>query len=232
MTDSLATLVIATATFVVSHMVLSMRPVRASLVARFGPWPFRIGYSAIAALFLGWMVAAFATAPRLDLWQPPAALRLVAAVVMPVAFFFVVAGMTSRNPTAVGQEEAVKLAPKGIIAVTRHPAMWGILLWGIAHVLANGDARGLIVFGGMIILAAAGMAHMDFRKRTEMGPDWAPFAARTSVFPFAAAIAGRVRIVLADIGWGRAALALALYGGFLYTHRLLFGVAPMPLFSA
>ncbi len=232
MTDSLGMLAIPTAAFVVSHMVLSATPVRAPLVARFGPWPFRVVYSTIAMLLFGWMVAAFAAASRFELWHPPAILRLAAAAVMPVAFFFVVAGMTSRNPTAVGQEKAIEAAPRGIIAVTRHPALWGILLWGIAHVLANGDARGLVLFLGMIVLAAAGMAHMDARKKTEMGPAWDTFATRTSTVPFAAAVAGRVRIVFAEIGWGRVALALALYGGFLYVHGLLFGVAPIPWFSA
>ncbi len=232
MTGSFEALVGATALFVVSHVVLSAMPVRTPLVARLGPWPFRVVYSTVAFALLGWMIAAFAAAPRLDLWQPPAILRLAAAGLVLVAFFFVVAGMTTRNPTAVGQEKAIDKPPLGIIAVTRHPAMWGILLWGIAHLLANGDARGAVVFAGMVVLAVAGMGHMDARKKVESGPAWNAFAAATSTWPFAAVAQGRARIDFSEIGWGRVALTLVLYAGFLYGHRLLFGVAPVPGFSA
>lgn len=232
MTGSLESLAWATILFIVSHVVLSASSVRTVLIARLGPWPFRVAYSAVALVLFGWMIAAFAAALRLDLWQPPAIARLAAAGLVLVAFFFVVAGMTTRNPTAVGQEEAIAEPPSGIIAVTRHPAMWGILLWGIAHLFANGDARGMIVSAGMVVLAAAGMGNMDARKKIESGPAWNAFAAATSAWPFVAVAQGRARIDFSEIGWGRVALTLAVYGGFLYAHRLLFGVAPVPGFSA
>lgn len=232
MIGSLAALVWATALFVVSHVVLSAMPVRTPLVARLGPWPFRAAYSTVSFALLGWMIAAFAAAPRLDIWHPPAIFRLAAAGLVLVALFFVVAGATTRNPTAVGQEKAIDKPPAGIIAVTRHPAMWGILLWGIAHLLASGDARGAIVFAGMVVLAAVGMGHMDARKKVESGPAWEAFAAATSAWPFVAVVQGRVRVDFSEIGWGRVALTLVLYAGFLYGHRLLFGVAPVPGFSA
>lgn len=232
MTGTLEMLAAATVVFVVSHVALSAAPVRGPTVARLGERPFQILYSVVSLVLFGWMIAAFAAAPRLDLWVPPMALRLLAAAIMLAAFVLVVAGMTAPNPTAVGQERAIRAQPGGIIAVTRHPMMWGIVLWGIAHLLANGDARGIIVFAGMIVLAAAGMAHLEARKKAAMGSAWDAFAARTSLMPFAAIAAGRARLSLAEIGWWRIGLALMIYGGFLYGHRLLFGVAPIPWFSA
>jgi uncharacterized membrane protein len=121
--------------------------------------------------------------------------------------------------------------PSGILAVTRHPMMWGIVLWGFGHLLASGDARGIVLFSGMIALAAAGMAHLEVRKKAAMGATWDAFAARTSLWPFAAIAAGRARLNIAELGW-RIGLALAVYGGLLYAHRILFGVAPIPGFSA
>ena len=232
MTGSLGMLAVAVAVFVVSHIALSVAPLRGPAVARIGEWPFRIVYSTVALGLFGWIVVAFAAAPRLDLWTPPSALRLLAAAVVLVAFILVVGGLTAPNPTAVGQERAMAAPPTGILAVTRHPMMWGIVLWGIAHLLANGDARGIIVFLGMIALAAAGMAHLETRKKAAMGATWEAFAARTSVWPFAAIAAGRARLNVAEIGWGRIGLALAAYAGLLYAHRILFGVAPIPWFSA
>ncbi|MCC7016547.1 MAG: NnrU protein [Rhodospirillales bacterium] len=229
---SLGMLAAAVAVFVVSHLALSAAPLRGSAVARIGEWPFRILYSTVSLALFGWMFAAFAAAPRLDLWSPPSILRLLAAAIVLFAFVLAVAGATASNPTAVGQERAMAAPPSGILAVTRHPMMWGIVLWGIAHLLANGDARGMIVFAGMIILAVVGMAHLEARKKAAMGATWDAFAARTSVWPFAAVVAGRARLSIAGIGWSRIGLALAVYVGLLYAHRILFGVAPIPWFSA
>lgn len=232
MTSSLGMLMAAVAAFVVSHIALSSVPLRGPVARRIGEWPFRAIYSVVALGLFGWMVVAFAAAPRLDLWTPPSALRLLAAAIVLFAIILVVAGVTAPNPTAVGQERAMAVPPTGILAVTRHPMMWGIVLWGIAHLLANGDARGIIVFLGMTALAAAGMAHLEVRKKAAMGAAWDVFAARTSVWPFAAIAAGRARLNIADLGWWRIGLALAVYAGLLYAHRILFGVAPVPWFSA
>ena len=232
MTGSLGMLAAAVAVFVVSHLALSAAPLRGPAVARVGEWPFRIIYSTISLALFGWIVIAFAAAPKLDLWTPPSVLRLFAAAIVLVAFVLVVGGLTAPNPTAVGQERAMAAPPTGILAVTRHPMMWGIVLWGIAHLMANGDARGIIVFSGMIALAAAGMVHLEARKKAAMGATWEAFAARTSVWPFAAIAAGRARLNVAELGWGRIGLALAVYAGLLYAHRILFGVAPIPWFSA
>ena len=211
MTGSLEALVGATALLVVSHVVLSAMPGRPPLGARLGPWPFRVVYSTVAFALLGWMIAAFAAAPRLDLWQPPAILRLAAAGLVLVAFFFVVAGMTTRNPTAVGQEKAIDKPPLGIIAVTRHPAMWGILLWGIAHLLANGDARGRSCSPAWSCSRWRGWGTWTPARRS-IGSGPGTFAAATSTWPFAAVAQGRARIVLGNrMGTGR---DLVLYAGF------------------
>jgi uncharacterized membrane protein len=232
MTGTLGWLAVAAAAFVASHVVLSAAPLRAPLIARLGEKPFLGLYSVVSLVLFGWMIAAFAAAERVDLWVPPMGLRLLAAAIILVAFVFIVAGLTGPNPTAVGQERSIAAPPGGILAVTRHPMMWGIVLWGIAHLLASGDARGMIVFTAMIVLALAGMAHIEARKKASLGSAWETFAARTSLVPFAAIVSGRARFSLAEIGWGRLGLALVIYIGFLYGHRLMFGVAPIPWFSA
>lgn len=33
----------------------------------------------------------------------------------------------------------------------RHPMLRGVFLWGVAHLLANGDSRSIVLFSGMII---------------------------------------------------------------------------------
>src|SRR3954469_6131551 len=129
-------LVLATAAFVLTHFVTST-PLRARLVGAMGEWPYRGAYSLVAFVTRAWMIWAYAGAPREPLW---AGFRELARLVMPLAFILIACGY-ARNPTMVGADKLLKSddAARGIIRITRHPIMWGIMLWGAAHVLARGD---------------------------------------------------------------------------------------------
>jgi uncharacterized membrane protein len=112
---------------------------------------------------------------------------------------------------------------RGIIRVTRHPLMWGITLWGAAHLLARGDLASLVFFGGFVALAGIGTLLIDARKRASLGDDWKRFAAVTSNVPFGAIVGGRNRFVPGEIGWKRIGVGLALYALLLFAHPYLFG---------
>jgi uncharacterized membrane protein len=105
---------------------------------------------------------------------------------------------------------------RGIIRITRHPIMWGVMLWAAAHILARGDLKGLIFFGAFLVLAALGTLAMDSRKRAN--PDWPRFAAVTSHIPFVAIAQGRNRIVWREIGRLRPAIGLAVFFAVLLFH--------------
>jgi uncharacterized membrane protein len=98
------------------------------------------------------------------------------------------------------------------------------MLWATAHILARGDSRALVFFGGFLVLAALGTLLMDHRKRTN--PDWARFAAVTSNLPFLAIAQGRNRIVWREIGWQRPLVGFALFVALLLAHPWLFGSRP------
>jgi len=214
-------LVVATAAFLLAHFV-SSTPLRGALVARIGEWPYRGLYSAVAFVTLGAMIWAYGNTPRDALWS---GLREPALVLVPLAFVFVVCGYY-RNPTAVGADKLLKSEDpaRGMIRVTRHPLMWGIMLWAAAHVLALGEARSLVFFGGFFILAALGTLLIDLRKRTN--PDWARFATATSNVPFVAIAQNRNRLDWREIGWLRPLIGVALFFAFLFAHGWLFGVRP------
>src|SRR5919204_3327951 len=144
-------LVVATAAFLLTHLVTST-PLRPKLVAALGEWPYRGAYSGVAFITLAWMIWAYAGAPRDILWP---GLRHVPLVVMPIAFILVATGYF-RNPTMVGADGLLKSEDpaRGMIRITRHPIMWGIMLWAAAHILARGDVKSLIFFGGFLVLAA------------------------------------------------------------------------------
>lgn len=207
------TLVAATIVFLATHFVASS-PLRPLLVNAIGEWPYRGAYSLVALVTLVWMGWAFANAPRELLWTP---WREVPYAVMPLAFILLACGY-GRNPTMVGADRLLKSEDpaRGIIRITRHPIMWGIMLWAASHILARGDLRSLIFFGGLLFVAALGTILMDARKRRN--PDFARFAAVSSNVPFVAIAQGRNRIVWREIGWLRPAAGLAVFFGVLLFH--------------
>ena len=95
--------------------------------------------------------------------------------------------------------------------MTRHPFLWSVGLWASAHIVANGDLAGLVLFATFGALALLGTLLIDRKFALRRGADWQRFAAATSNLPFAAILAGRQRLVLAEIGWWRIALALVIY---------------------
>ncbi|HEX6156791.1 MAG TPA: NnrU family protein [Burkholderiales bacterium] len=209
----MTTLLAATIVFLATHFIASS-PLRPLLVNALGEWPYRGAYSLVALVTLVWMGWAFANAPREPLWM---GIREVPYVVMPLAFVLIACGYR-RNPTMVGADKLLKSEDpaRGIIRVTRHPIMWGIMLWAASHILARGDLRSLIFFGGLLLVAALGTILMDARKR--QNPDFARFAAVSSNVPFVAIAQGRNRIRWREIGWVRPAAGLAAFFLVLLVH--------------
>ena len=206
-------LVAATLVFLATHFVTST-PLRTALVRAMGEWPYRGLYSLVAFITLGWMIWAFASSPREPLF---AGIRALPYLLMPLAFILIACGYW-RNPTMVGADRLLKSddPARGIIRITRHPIMWGVMLWAIAHIVARGDAKSAIFFGGFFVLAAVGTLAMDSRKKAN--PDWPRFAAVTSHVPFVAIAQGRNRLDWREIGWLRPAIGLLAFFGVLAFH--------------
>ena len=206
-------LLIATLAFLATHFVTST-PLRPVLVNKMGEWPYRGVYSLVALITLGWMIWAYAAAPPEPLWGGA---RQIAFVLMPIAFILIACGYW-RNPTMVGADKLLKSEDpaRGMIRITRHPIMWGIMLWAAAHIVARGDLKSLVFFGSFLLLAALGTLAMDARKKTN--PDWPRFAAVTSHVPFVAIAQGRNRLVWGEIGWLRPAIGLAVFFAVLLFH--------------
>jgi uncharacterized membrane protein len=211
-------LILAVAVFVGGHFFLSSLVVRESLIKTLGLNGFRLSYSVAALASLAWTVLAYRAAPVVPLWDP--GLRPIPLLIMPIVTILLVAGNSTPNVTAVaGERHADGPRPVGgIVTVTRHPVLWGIGLWAVAHLLANGDEASVTLFGGMAVLAFGGMAHIDHRRRAAMGGAWGPIALTTSVIPFAAALQGRTKIDWAGIGPWRLLGGLALYGVLILLH--------------
>jgi uncharacterized membrane protein len=214
----------ATLAFLATHFI-SSTPLRALIAQAIGERGYLAAYSLVAFATLGWMIWAFNRAPVEPLWT---GLRLAPAIALPFAFILIACGLFSRNPTAVGQATAMASAEpaRGIIRVTRHPMMWGFILWAVAHILARGEMKATVFFGAFLVLAALGALLIDRRKAQTLGEDWTRFAAVTSYFPFLAIAQGRNRFDAKEIGWCNPAIGLALYAAFFWLHATFFGVRP------
>jgi len=227
---SILAMALAVIWFVGGHFLLS-HPLRATVTRLAGPQGFRAIYVGVAAIGLFWMIRAHATAPYVALWGDPIWARHLLLLVMLVAVGLLVLGLATPNPGVVGAEAAKMdyASGLGIHAITRHPGLWGIGLWALGHLVANGDAATAILTAGIAVLAFGGMAGIDARKRLSHAEQYAPFVAHTSVLPFAAMIAGSTTLDWRKIGLWRLVAALAVYVVLLLGHQLVIGRSALPV---
>lgn len=230
LSHSITAMALSTLLFVGGHFLLS-HVLRRPLLAALGDNGFRVVYSLVAAVGLGWMIWAHKTAPYVALWGDPLWARHLLLIIMLVAVFFFIVGMTSPSPGVVGAETVPMSYDSGlgIHAIVRHPGLWGFGLWGVGHLIANGDVATVILAGGIAVLAFGGMLGTDARKSRTFPEAYGQFAAHTSNLPFAALAAGKVRLDWSKIGLWRIALALVVYLVLLFTHRWLIGLSALPV---
>ena len=219
-------LVIAGVAFCGSHILLSSTRLRGSLRDQLGERGFLAVYSLTSLVIFAWFVAAYSAAPTIALWPGQRWTALVPVSVMPLATILLVAGYSTRNPTAVGMERSARLddpAP-GILCVTRHPIMWAIGLWAGSHLIANGDLSSVLFFGSLAALAFGGTVLIDRKKQLALGSNWSRLTEVTSNLPFAALLAGRTKLRWRDIGFLRIAAGLLLYAVLFLAHPKIAGL--------
>jgi len=154
--------------FMAVHLV-PMRPAwRDALVAQLGEGPYKAVFSILSLAGLIGAIWAYRYTPHAALWESPMALRVFTSVLMLGAVLCF----------------AVAKAPWGR-RIARHPMLWGIALWGIAHLVSNGDLAGLILFGGMAVFGLLWQGLTD-RRDAEAAPEAFEETRRTtSLIPFA-----------------------------------------------
>jgi uncharacterized membrane protein len=140
-----------------SHFLLS-HPLRRPIVQAIGDRAFLGVYSLAAAATLIWLGLAYRAAPRTALlWSAGDALWAAATVVMLLASILLM-GSIIRNPALPTEGAPGKLpeTARGVFAITRHPMMWAVALWGLCHIAVYPMAKNIIVAAAMIVLALAG----------------------------------------------------------------------------
>lgn len=170
--------------------------IRGRAIARLGEGPWKGLYSLASLIGFALIVWGFARArsDAPELWSPPIWTRHTAILLMLISMILIGGYLFKKSRIAVA---------------VHHPMVWGVAIWAGAHLIANGSAADVLLFGAFLVWAAADLASAYGRDRLEAvvypAPEWGA--------TLAAVLTGVV-------------LWAALIGGL---HLWLFGVSPLAL---
>lgn len=220
----------ASAIFLASHSLPARPAIRGALTRRLGRTLYLAIYSAVSLILLAWLVLAAGRAPYVGLWHGSQVQTWIANVLMALAILLAVGGTVIANPFSLGglASKTYDPAQPGALAITRHPLLWAIALWSLAHTIVNGDLAHVFLFGVMGMFSALGILMMERRARTRHNGTWADQVRHTSLFPFLALLTGKAR--WKEVLQWRFLLAPPIWLIIVALHRPVLGVSPLPVF--
>ncbi|MDQ0506043.1 NnrU family protein [Xanthobacter agilis] len=126
--------------FIGIHVVASLRGLRAQLIASVGEGAYKGFFSLLAASGLLLTVYGFVlwrASGSAHIWTPPLGLRHVTLLLMLLASIAAVAAYV----------------PSHLRTWLKHPLLVAVKTWAFAHLLANGDAASMVLFGAVLAWA-------------------------------------------------------------------------------
>ena len=133
--------------------------VRADIIARFGPAPYRGCFALLIICSIVLMVYGWRSIEPELIYQPSAWGRVVTYVLVFFAFILFVAAKRKTN----------------IKRYLRHPQLAGVFLWSVGHLLSNGDDRSLVLFITIALWGALEMILINRRAGAWVKPESVPF---------------------------------------------------------
>lgn len=179
-------LILGIVIFIGVHLIPILVPLRRGIIIHWGEGTYKKVFALVSLAGLILIVIGKYGSDFYPLWQPPTWGRNAALVLMVPAFIFLTAAYM----------------PSNVKRCTRHPMLWGITLWAVGHLLANGDLASLILFGSLAAFALLDMASLNLRGATRQQVRY-PWTKDATVV----------------------AVGLVVYGGLLFLHPYLFGAA-------
>jgi uncharacterized membrane protein len=173
------TLLLGIVVFLGAHTFTTFRTARANAIAAVGAGPYRLLHSLVA--FAGFVVIVvgfhnYRADGWIQLWTPPVGMRHLTVALMWFAFV-ALASMGKR--------------PSRIRGWLRHPMLVAIKIWALAHLLANGDAGGMLLFASF--LAWAVYDRIAVKRRGDLGAGRVAAFTRTDLV---AVVAGTLAYVV------------------------------------
>ena len=185
-------LILVIVVFLGVHTLTTFRETRTGLIERFGVRPYEAAYalaSLVGFALIVWGFSLYRAEGLIHVWTPPTWTR---HLTIPLMWFAFVA-LACMNP-----------APSRIRGWLRHPMLVAVKIWALAHLLANGDAGGMLLFASFFAWAV--YDRIAVAPRGDLG------AAPQSDFPRADVLA--------------LAIGTVVYAAVLALHPWLFGVNP------
>jgi uncharacterized membrane protein len=186
----LLVLVLGLVVFLGVHVLTTLRERRAALIKALGEWPYKGLYSVASIVGLLLIAKGFGmyyNAGPIDVWNPPTWTRHITEALMLPAVILIAAAYLQGH----------------IKQTVKHPMLVGVKTWAVAHLVANGDLGGIILFGS--VLAWAVYDGITLKRRTD--PDGPPIPQGGLANDIAAVIVG-----------------LILYGAFFFPfHTFVVG---------
>lgn len=211
---------IAMIVFVVSHVVVSRSRIKPMAIDAFGERAFRAGYSMMSLVLLAWVVITMINADRIIFWAAPGWSYPFAAITTIIAFILIGLGSFVPNPLSASfRKKGYNPAKPGIVGWIRHPLIWGLTLWGFAHIPANGDWPSLILFAGTALFGFIGTQGLSKRYEARLGAEaWQELTPAKGHIDLNAIIG--------------VVFGIALWGIILVGHGHLFGADPLAVLQA
>ena len=162
-------LILGIVVFLGAHSAKAFPGLRDGLISSLGEVGYKVLHSVVSLagfVLLVWGFGQYRSAGLIPVWTPPEGMRHLTMTLMWFAFV----SLASMNP-----------APGRIRGWLRHPMLVAIKIWALAHLLANGDLGGMVLFGSF--LAWAVFDRILAKRRGDLG------AARLAAFSRADAVA-------------------------------------------
>ena len=150
----LGILIVGLAVFLATHVFVSFREARASVIERVGLSLYRTLFAIVSLVGLAliiWGYAQYRAHDLIQLWSPPAFMRHITIGLVFFAAIFVVAAFF----------------PSHIKTRLKHPMLAGVKTWALAHLLSNGDLGSVLLFG--TFLAWGVYARIAAKRRGDIG---------------------------------------------------------------
>ena len=150
----LGILILGLAVFLATHVFVSFREARASVIGRVGLSLYRTLFAIVSLVGLAliiWGYAQYRAHDLIQLWSPPAFMRHITIGLVFFAAIFIVAAFF----------------PSHIKTRLKHPMLAGVKTWALAHLLSNGDLGSVLLFG--TFLAWGVYARIAAKRRGDIG---------------------------------------------------------------
>ena len=184
-------LVTGIAIFCLAHLFPAIRPTaRDNMHAKLGENPYRGLFSLVIIAALVLIVVGWKSATPVPVYAPPLAANLLTSLLILVGLVLFFASQFNGN----------------IKRFVRHPQMTGTILWGVAHLLTNGDSRSVALFGALTVWAGAEILLINRREGQWQKPG--PATIKFDLVPLA--------------------IGVVVFAAVAYFHAVLFGVAVLP----